>query len=393
MNHLNQKLLFGLAGAALLTICAAAWVAVSRQPAAEPVNTDYALPGLSGQINAVKSIAIVGAETKTLVTLDNGEQGWTVREKGAYPADTGKLRELLLNLADAKLLEAKTSNPERYAELGVEDPHHKDAKGVLVKLEGGNPPLALIVGNTSSHGGGTFVRRPAEAQSWLASGQFGVEREPAQWLNTALTDIAGDRIAEVVLTPAGGQPLRLVKTQRSDVDFKVENLPAGRELIAPGIANTLASTLAGLNLEDVATATETPAEPITNQAMFRAFDGLTIQVLAWQQDGKAWARFEVAFDEAAAEQALRAEAGKPEAEDGNKSDGKRSDSLTPASAEQQRRQRLDGLRNEAAQLRLRFVGRRFALPGYRYANLTKSLDDLLKPVASSHSKPVTDKPR
>ncbi|OAI16244.1 hypothetical protein A1507_11840 [Methylomonas koyamae] len=377
MNHVNHKLIAGLAGAALLAIGAAVWVTTSRQPAAETTTSEYALPGLNGQINAVKSVAIVGAETKTLVTLDHGEQGWTVREKGGYPADTGKLRELLLNLADAKLLAAKTANPERYAELGVEDPHNQDAKGVLIKMEGVNPPLALIVGNASSHGGGTFVRRPAEAQSWLASGQFGVEREPAQWLNTALTDIASERIAEVVLTPAGGQPLRLIKTQRADADFRVENIPAGRELATPGVANALASTLAGLTLEDVAAATGASLEPTPNLAKYRTFDGLTIQVTAWQKDGKSWARFEVSFDEAAAEQALQAELAEPKAAEDNKPSDGRDDT------EQQRRQRLDGLRNEAAQLKQRLAGWQFALPAYKYANMTKGMDALLKPAAST----------
>ncbi|MCQ8180878.1 DUF4340 domain-containing protein [Methylomonas sp. SURF-1] len=381
MNHVNHKLIAGLAGATLLAAAAAAWVAISRQPASESSSADYALPGLSGQINAVKSVAIVGAESKALVSLDHGERGWTVREKGGYPADTGKLRELLLNLADAKLLAAKTASLERYAELGVDDPHNKDAKGVVVKLEGIDPPLALIVGNASSHGGGTFVRRPAEAQSWLASGQFGVEREPAQWLNPSLTDIASERIAEVVLTPAGGQPLRIVKTQRADADFKVENIPAGRELVTPGIANTLAATLAGLNLEDVTAATDQPAEPALNQAMFRTFDGLTIRVDTWQKDGKAWARFTVAFDESAAAQALREELAKAKPAQANIAAGQ---SATPAqpNPDQELQQRLAARRQEAEQLQRRLHGWQFALPAYKHANLAKKLDDLLKPAAA-----------
>lgn len=392
MTHVNHKLIAGLAGAALLAIAASAWIAASRQPTSESTTTEYALPGLSGQINAVKSVAIVGAGTKALVTLDNGEQGWTVREKGGYPADTGKLRELLLNLADAKLLAAKTANPERYAELGVDDPHNQDAKGVLVKLEGIDPPLALIVGNASSHGGGTFVRRPAEAQSWLASGQFGVEREPAHWLNTALADIASDRIAEVVLTPAGGQPLRIVKARRADADFKVENIPAGRELLSAGVVNGLASTLAGLRLEDVAVAADEPPQPALHHAMFRTFDGLTIQVNAWQKDGKSWARFAVEFDEAAAARALQEELAKAKAVEANDAAGQSPASTRPV-PDQEIQQRLAAVREAAEQLQRRFNGWRFALPGYQYANLTKQLDNLLKPAASSRSESVSVKPR
>ena len=49
------------------------------------------------------------------------KETWTVAERDNYPADTGRLRKLLLELAEARLLEEKTSNPELYDRLKVED--------------------------------------------------------------------------------------------------------------------------------------------------------------------------------------------------------------------------------------------------------------------------------
>ena len=70
------------------------------------------------------------------------------------------MREFLLKLSDATVLEQKTSNPKLYADLGVEDVKGKDAKGILVTLEGLKQPVKLIVGNfNGGGGGGTFVRR------------------------------------------------------------------------------------------------------------------------------------------------------------------------------------------------------------------------------------------
>ena len=46
-----------------------------------------------------------------------------------------KVRALVVALADMRLIEAKTSMPERYARLEVEDPEPEDAKSRLVRVE------------------------------------------------------------------------------------------------------------------------------------------------------------------------------------------------------------------------------------------------------------------
>ena len=56
-----------------------------------------------------------------VVELKRRASSWTVSERDNYPADEAKLRKLLIAIADAKLDEEKTSNPESYATLGVED--------------------------------------------------------------------------------------------------------------------------------------------------------------------------------------------------------------------------------------------------------------------------------
>jgi len=222
MNHVNAKVLLGLGGAAAVAVIAAIAVSSVREP--DPAS-GYALPELRNHINDVKGIALIGAEDKPAVNLIRGDRGWTVKEKDGYPADTGKLRELLLKLADASLVEPKTENDKRYAELGVEDIKAKDAKGILVSLDGPGKSAWLIVGNTSGQGNGTFVRRPEDKQSWLAKGNLRIEHDPAEWLDKTLTDIPSDRIAEIVLTRPGGKTLHLLKTQPSDAAFKVSDPP------------------------------------------------------------------------------------------------------------------------------------------------------------------------
>src|SRR5882672_5139173 len=103
--------------------------------------------------------------------------GWALAEKDDYPVAADKLRQLVAGLADLRLLEAKTDQPDRYARLDVEDIAAKDAKSKQVMLAGaGGKPLAtLIVGKqnfTSDLNGlhGVYVRKPGTAQAWLAQG-------------------------------------------------------------------------------------------------------------------------------------------------------------------------------------------------------------------------------
>jgi hypothetical protein len=411
MNHINTKVLGGLAVAAVVAIGAAAVVSKYRQPDSEsPGGIAYALPSLRGHLNDVKTVGLIAADNKPAVTLENGGAGWTVREKDGYPADTGKLRGLLLNLADARLLEEKTAQTERYPDLGVEDVKNKDAKGLLVQIEGLAEPSQLIVGNTSSHGGGTFVRRPDDKQSWLAQGQIRIDRDPIQWVDTVVTDIPSERIAEIALNQGQGKPLRLFREEPGNGNFRMADLPKGREPAAPDVVGGLASTLSGLKLEDVAAAKTHPQPDGTPklQGRYRTFDGVTVAVTAWPEGGKRFASFSASLDQAAADKAIRSEQDKAKADDEarQKAAEKESEPAAGQAAEtdaapaappavqdpaKYRQQRLDELNAEIAQLNRRFQDRHFVIPDFKYANMDKSLDDVLKPLSKTQTPPVKSK--
>lgn len=350
MNHVNTSLLLGLAGAALFAIATSGWLDYSKrteqQPGSEPL-----IPGLSEHINDVKAVSLIGAENKPLVSLHNDGNGWTVGEQGNYPADTGKLRGLLLDLANTKLLQSKTSKAEHYGELGVEDMAGKQAKGLLIRLEGLVEPANIIVGQASNHGG-SFVRRPEQAQSWLTSMRLTVDRDPQHWLNPVLTDIAAQRIAEVGLTAADGKTLRVFKNKAEDSSFLVADLPQGRELMSPTIADPLAAALSNLQLEEVM-----PASPIpqhASKARYRSFDGLIVEATLWQQDGKHLAQLQATAEATATDPAIQ---------------------------------------SAVQQLQQRFQGRQFVIPAAKYVLMVKTQAELLKPLANQAepAKPATAK--
>ncbi len=92
------------------------------------------LPDLEKQLNSVAELRVIGADGATAVTLDRTENDWVVLEKDGFPADRAALRNTLLELANATIIEQKTSKPEFYARLGVEEPGSPDAASTALEI-------------------------------------------------------------------------------------------------------------------------------------------------------------------------------------------------------------------------------------------------------------------
>ena len=97
---------------------------LERGSAPDPAVSDGTLlyPGLTEAINGITRVRFSDPGTGEPVQLERTDAGWIVVQKDGYPADAGKIRQLLLRLAEARLAETKTANPELYPRLGVADP-------------------------------------------------------------------------------------------------------------------------------------------------------------------------------------------------------------------------------------------------------------------------------
>lgn len=387
--------------AAVVALLLAVWAGSSREPVQTLGSGDPLVPGLADGINEVRMLKITGAGNLPIATLNRGENGWTVAEKNGHPADVAKIREFLLKLAEATIAEAKTSDPNNYAKLGVEEVSATEAKGALVEIEGLKAPVRLIVGNFNARGAeGTYVRRADEVQSLLAKGSFAVDKVAANWLVRDIADIASTRVREVAIE-SQGKTLRVAKDQPEDPNYRVLDIPRGREQASEFVANGLASVLSGLRFDDVLPlAGAEPGEARTWKSTYTMFDGLVIEATAWEVDGKDYARFGARIDEAAASASIEAaqaaevaryESGKAEVEAANKAaleNDPKADQVplpeTPLAVSdpaKDREQRLAALRKEAEDFTARTKDWTYVIPAFKFANMNKTLDDMLKPPA------------
>jgi hypothetical protein len=269
-----------LLAAGVLLVGLGVWVASSRHDSATLAG-DVVLPGAEAALNKVTEVHVIrGDGTRT--TLKPGNAGWSVAERD-YPADTGKVRKLLLDLGSLNVVEEKTSQPANYPALGVEDVNKPAATGTQVELVTPAKTYALIVGKSSSGKSG-YVRLATSKQSLLAAPLITVDADPKRWLDPTLLDLQTDRVKSVEVKLADGPAYTVTKDTKNQQDFAVTNIPKGRQLSAPAAADVVGGALAGLTLDDVHKLDPANADAKLSQVVFHTFDGLDLTV-AGRKDG------------------------------------------------------------------------------------------------------------
>ena len=366
---MTQRGRWTLALLAAALIAAAIYVSTAGRPDRPAAAGTLLYPQLEPSLDDVTAIRILGPGATTAVTVKRAKTGWQVVERSGYPADTSRVRTLLLGLAQARTLEQKTSVAANYPSLGVEDLATPGATGTGVELEGLGKPVSLIVGK-SSDARSTFVRRKGEAASWQIGAALTVERDPAKWLATELLDIATDRIQSADVAVAGKRPWSMAKSSRGDSNFTVTGKPAGGSAAAPD-ANTerLATALAGLRLVDVRPAADEATVKPAATTTYRTFDGLEVLIEGYTDGEKRYIRVRPSVDEIAARRFFVAPSpsGKKAGTgpDSNKAPAAPATTEAPAEATSPE-SALAQTRAAAAKLEARSEGWSFEIPSWSY---------------------------
>lgn len=366
---MKTRTLVIIAVAAVLALLAAVWMSSSRTPDVASARPGPLAPGLSEALDTVTQVRITGAGNAVLATLERGDAGWGLAEKGGYRVDVDKLRGLLSNIAAARRVEAKTALPERHAQLGVEDVSAQEAHGVRVDIVTPARTFAYVFGDNLARGTGTYVRAADEAQSWLVGSNIAVERNPSNWVVKRIIDAAANRIAAIWVKPEDGTVIELTRTEDDTAsDFALVALPRGREAATGYEREALAGLLSGLTFEDVFPASERTPPEKTRQARYTLVDGRQVNIVSWQDEGRTYARFAMTLDEDAAKAWL---ARQPAAAKGDDAEG---DQIAPAPTPT-----LDALIQEVAAFQRDHGGWTYVLPSFKASNLNKGLEDYLKP--------------
>ncbi len=340
MIRSSQVLSLIVAGLALAG--AGVWLESRHGGSSDPEASGQVLPLPQADLNAVTRLRIFKGDGSH-TTLTRTATHWVVAERG-YPADTGQVRKLLLDLSALQVEEQKTTDPSLYSKLNVETPSSVQTTSTGVDIDINGKTLGLIVGKTSGTNA-VYVRLAGLAPSLLATPQLAPDADPRHWLDRALLDIAPDQVSEVHLEPQSG-PAYTIKRTGSDAtpDYTVTPIPKGRELSDATAPAAQVGALAGLQLDDVR---KTGTLKSVAQSRFQTRDGFTL-LLTGIQDGEL--RYIAVTASGSGPAALR----------------------------------------RAQDLNARLSDWEFEVPGYRYDTLFRPLEQLLKPLPS---KPAAAKPQ
>jgi hypothetical protein len=259
---------------------------VSRAAPGQP-----AFPALAAKLGDVASVTV--SRNGTTMTLIRDGDSWLVAEKGNYPANAGKISQIVRAMADLTLVEPKTESPDLYPRLEVEDPGSGKSALVAVKDKSGGDLAQAIVGKRrydrlGAGNDGVYLRKPGEAQTWLARGTLDPSGDPASWLDRQIIDISEKKIAKVALTQPDGTRL-VISRAAPEANFAVEDAPPDTKFKSESTTSGPAGALETLDLDDVKPASELPVpDKDVVTASFTTFDGLTVDLRLIERDKTNW---------------------------------------------------------------------------------------------------------
>ncbi|MDH3712622.1 MAG: DUF4340 domain-containing protein [Gammaproteobacteria bacterium] len=280
---MNRSRLIILAAVAGIIVIAAVLLIVDQRD--EPrLSGGRMFPDLEPRLNDVTRFAVQLSKDETL-NLERRNGAWLVAEKADYPANLEQLRKVLLALARTEKVEQKTSNPEYYERLGVQDMDNAGEQTRLLRITADETTLAEVIVGKSGDGGKSYLRRVNQPVSWLGSEWIDLPKRVNAWLDAQLLAIDVERIDAVEVVHPDGQQLRIEKqTEGLKLFSGNEQLPAKIDAL-----ERVAGTLDSLSLEDIAEDLESDAAA-WRTTRFITNDGLTIAAQTLFEEKRLLAR-------------------------------------------------------------------------------------------------------
>ncbi|VBB69028.1 hypothetical protein RIEGSTA812A_PEG_501 [invertebrate metagenome] len=252
-------------------------------------------PDLSNWANDIASLTVRSATGS--LTMERSPQGWHLKEWDSYPADISKVRAMVAEMVRAVLLEPKTAKVERHALLDLADPDMAAGSGrkLTLKDANGNVLTAIIVGrrrfDLGSAGGGSegvYVRRPGEAQTWLARTALFPTTDLRDWVESTVIRVSSARLSQVTLRHPDGRQTMSITQLGNGAPTIVQPIPYTAKVDESAIQRMIA-LLTRINFENVRNNRAVAGVPPTTQVDLATHDGLRINLTAYaNSDGATW---------------------------------------------------------------------------------------------------------
>jgi hypothetical protein len=243
---------------------------------------------------------IIQDHAQTL-TLHRSDNVWEIVERNNFPVVHDKVEELLFGLADVRIVESKTANPDLYNQLDLTDISDPASKAILVTIQDKDRrDLArVLIGKREGLTLGEeymeriFVRKANEQQTWLVQGLLPLSDDIKDWVEQPLLSIvASDQVKSLTINCGSAKNVVIDKNTQQQEDFVLEQAQTkpGMTLDVDSI-NALPYEVAELEFYDVVPLS---AENINWQDSIKAeletFAGLKLTMDVVRHDNKVYAK-------------------------------------------------------------------------------------------------------
>jgi hypothetical protein len=249
------------------------------------------------------------------IELKDGDRSIVVQRKGDgfiepatnFPVKLEPVRDLVATAAALRFEEAKTSDPERYKDLGLAAPGSgvDGGREVTIKDKDGGVFASLLIGNremaVGGPQGGSYAKIGDSAQTWLLRGEVKLPGMKSEWFDNVLAKVDHAKVLRVTIS--GGDKDTIAATSpEAGKDLELANIPEGRQADT-GKVSRMSGLIESLEFQDLRKASAPPAAS-TRSLVAETRDGLKLTIVPIGEINESWVRISVeSTDPASAEQA------------------------------------------------------------------------------------------
>jgi hypothetical protein len=260
------------------------------------------------------SLQTRGADIASIEVKD-ADRGVTLQRRGDgfidtitdFPVKLDPVRDVVATAAALRFEEAKTADPERYKDLGLEAPGGGMDSGrqVTIKDKDGGVLASLLIGNRDASvggaQGGSYARIGEAPQAWLLRGEVKLPGMKSDWFDNVLAKVDRDKVARVTIS-GGDKDVIAAASPEAGKDLELANVPEGRAADT-GKVSRMSGLVESLEFQDLRKATAPAAAP-TRSFVAETRDGLKLTIVPIGEVNESWVRISVeSTAEASAEQA------------------------------------------------------------------------------------------
>ncbi len=305
---MTPKQFLALAAAAAVSLVAAITIYSSAVPWTRA--TPKGVPLFKSLRDAPPQIARIEIEQGgAKLTLEHKGKDWLLKEHQSFPATPEKVRAFLASLSDAELVESKTRKKDRYALLGLEDPSGKGAGSRLVRLidNKGHTVAEAVVGKQrrdafGSGKGGTYVRRPGEAQTWLVNAEINGGVALRDWVKPRLFKARPRDVKSITVKSPGEGDVNIVLTADGN-DHKLKDIPEGMKVKYANSIDDIAQAASSFEFDDVHKIDKAPSGDKVSTVALQLANGLKCNFAIRRDGGVAWVTLDASGEGAAKKEA------------------------------------------------------------------------------------------